>query len=139
MSSPPPPPVASSGRKTLTKADGPLVWIDCEMTGLELGKDRIIEVSSKPSLVQLRVSSDARAHLCPALIGLDRQIAVIITDGDLVPLDEGIEFVIQTPKEVLDQMGEWCTDMHGKVSPNTSPSRRPARAFALADASLLST
>lgn len=53
--------------------DGPMIWVDCEMTGLNVETDRIIE------------------------------IAVIITDGHLEPVDEGIEFVIQTPKEVLDQ------------------------------------
>ena len=46
--------------------------VDCEMTGLNPDTDRIIE------------------------------IAVIITNGRLEPVDEGIEYVIQTPKEVLD-------------------------------------
>jgi oligoribonuclease (3'-5' exoribonuclease) len=32
--------------RTLKKEDGPLVWVDCEMTGLELGKDKLLEVSS---------------------------------------------------------------------------------------------
>ena len=49
------------------------VQIDCEMTGLDFDNDRIIE------------------------------IAVIITDGHLEPVDEGIEYIIQTPKEVLDK------------------------------------
>ncbi|KAL7417797.1 ribonuclease H-like domain-containing protein [Mrakia frigida] len=71
--------------RVLNKEDGPLVWVDCEMTGLELGKDRIIEM------------------------------AVIVTDGDLNPLDEGIEYVIKTPKSVLDQMGPWCVEQHGKT------------------------
>lgn len=69
-------------RKPLEYDDGPLVWIDCEMTGLQT-TDRIIE------------------------------IAVIITDGQLNEVDEGIEFVIQTDKEVLDKMGEWCVKQHG--------------------------
>ena len=43
------------------------------------------------------------------MTGLDAQtdrlleIAVIITDGRLRPVDEGIEFVIQTSKDVLDR------------------------------------
>ena len=53
--------------------DGPLVWIDCEMTGLEPKRDVILE------------------------------IAVIITDGQLNPVDDGISYVIQTPKTVLDK------------------------------------
>lgn len=43
------------------------------MTGLDTNTDRIIE------------------------------IAVIITDGHLRPVDEGVEWVIHTPKEVLDE------------------------------------
>jgi oligoribonuclease len=30
------------------------------------------------------------------------EIAVIITDGQLKPVDEGVEWIIQTPKETLD-------------------------------------
>ncbi|SPO30862.1 related to REX2 - Oligoribonuclease, mitochondrial precursor [Ustilago trichophora] len=68
--SPIPPPPAT---KKLSASDGPLVWIDCEMTGLNIEKgDRLLEV------------------------------ACIITDGDLNPVDEGVSYVISTPKEVLD-------------------------------------
>ncbi|GFZ43836.1 Oligoribonuclease, mitochondrial [Saitozyma sp. JCM 24511] len=70
-------------RSPLTYDDGPLVWVDCEMTGLE-DTDVIIE------------------------------IAVIITNGRLEPVDEGIDYVIRTEKSVLDAMGEWCTVQHGK-------------------------
>ncbi|KAL1411434.1 Phosphatidylinositol 3,4,5-trisphosphate-dependent Rac exchanger 2 protein [Vanrija albida] len=71
-------------RSPLTYDDGPMVWVDCEMTGLDVANDRIIE------------------------------IAVIITDGHLNPVDEGISYVINTPKEVLDGMNEWCVNQHGK-------------------------
>ncbi|WVR06948.1 hypothetical protein IAU60_003984 [Kwoniella sp. DSM 27419] len=64
--------------------DGPLVWIDCEMTGLDFLNDRIIE------------------------------IAVIITDGRLQPVDEGISYIIKTDKSVLSSMNEWCINQHGK-------------------------
>ncbi|WWC70092.1 uncharacterized protein I206_104039 [Kwoniella pini CBS 10737] len=64
--------------------DGPLVWIDCEMTGLDFLNDKIIE------------------------------IAVIITNGNLEPVDEGINYIINTSKEVLDGMNEWCINQHGK-------------------------
>ncbi|KAF7362201.1 Exonuclease domain-containing protein [Mycena venus] len=65
--------------------DGPLIWIDCEMTGLDPDKDKILE------------------------------IAVLITNGnlDLVP-DDGIEFIIRTDKAILDGMDEWCTKQHGQ-------------------------
>ncbi|KAN0062648.1 Phosphatidylinositol 3,4,5-trisphosphate-dependent Rac exchanger 2 protein [Thecaphora frezii] len=80
MSSPIPPPPAS---RRLTPSDGPMVWIDCEMTGL-LETDRLLEV------------------------------AVVVTDGDLEPLDAGVSYVIKTQKQVLDGMGEWCVKQHGK-------------------------
>ena len=62
----------------------PRVWVDCEMTGLDIHKDCIIE------------------------------IAVIVTDGKLEHCYEGPELVIQTSKERLDQMGEWCVKTHGE-------------------------
>jgi oligoribonuclease len=59
-----------------------LVWIDCEMTGLELGHDRLIE------------------------------IACVVTDADLQLLDEGIDLVISAPDDALDNMLEVVSDMH---------------------------
>ncbi|MFC4866774.1 MULTISPECIES: oligoribonuclease [Streptomonospora] len=59
-----------------------LVWIDCEMTGLDLENDALIEV------------------------------ACLITDSELNQLDEGIDVVIKPPKAALDQMGEFVTQMH---------------------------
>ncbi|KDR75711.1 hypothetical protein GALMADRAFT_248363 [Galerina marginata CBS 339.88] len=63
---------------------GPLVWIDCEMTGLDFKKDKIIE------------------------------IAVLITNGNLELVDQGIEYVINTDQKYLDGMDEWCTEQHGR-------------------------
>ncbi|EIN06734.1 ribonuclease H-like protein [Punctularia strigosozonata HHB-11173 SS5] len=63
---------------------GPMVWIDCEMTGLDPKKDKIME------------------------------IAVIITNGDLQLVDDGVEYVVYVEKESLDGMDEWCTNQHGK-------------------------
>ncbi|PVG00409.1 ribonuclease H-like protein [Serendipita vermifera] len=68
--------------RPLTLDDGPLVWIDCEMTGLDYKKDILLE------------------------------IAVIITNGDLKRVHEGISHVIQTPKQRLDEMDEWCIKTH---------------------------
>ncbi|KNC99168.1 uncharacterized protein SPPG_05422 [Spizellomyces punctatus DAOM BR117] len=62
----------------------PLVWIDLEMTGLDLAKDRIIE------------------------------IACIITDGDLNIVAEGPNLVISQPKELMEGMSQWCIEHHGK-------------------------
>jgi oligoribonuclease len=59
-----------------------LVWIDCEMTGLDLGRDALIE------------------------------IACLVTDGELVVLDEGLDVVIKPPAEALDQMDPVVREMH---------------------------
>src|SRR3984957_2017272 len=59
-----------------------LVWIDCEMTGLDLTSDALIE------------------------------IACIVTDGELNALDEGIDVVIKPPAEALDGMDEVVLQMH---------------------------
>ena len=59
-----------------------LVWIDCEMTGLDLARDALIEV------------------------------AVVVTDADLVVLDEGIDLVINVADDVLDTMIPLVRDMH---------------------------
>ena len=59
-----------------------LVWIDCEMTGLDLARDALIE------------------------------IACLVTDGDLAILDDGVDLVIKPPAEALDQMAEVVRQMH---------------------------
>ncbi|TNC46902.1 oligoribonuclease [Mumia zhuanghuii] len=59
-----------------------LVWIDCEMTGLDLVNDALIEV------------------------------AAIVTDFDLNPVAAGIDVVIKPPREALDQMNDVVTQMH---------------------------
>jgi oligoribonuclease len=59
-----------------------LVWIDCEMTGLDLGRDALIE------------------------------IAALVTDGELNILDEGVDVVIKPPQEALIQMSKVVRDMH---------------------------
>ncbi len=64
--------------------DAPLVWIDCEMTGLDLTTDALIEV------------------------------ACIVTDADLNPLGEGVSVVIKPPAEMLDVMTDFVRQMHVK-------------------------
>ncbi|GAA0946464.1 oligoribonuclease [Actinocorallia libanotica] len=59
-----------------------LVWIDCEMTGLDLARDALIE------------------------------IAVLVTDPELNILDEGVDVVIKPPEESLAQMNKVVHDMH---------------------------
>lgn len=64
--------------------NGPIVWIDCEMTGLDLGRDALVEV------------------------------AVIVTDEELTPLDDGIDLIIRPPAEALVDMDPFVVDMHTK-------------------------
>ncbi|NAS24949.1 oligoribonuclease [Herbidospora sp. NEAU-GS84] len=59
-----------------------LVWIDCEMTGLDLGRDALVEV------------------------------ACVVTDGELNQLDQGVDVVIKPPPEALEQMSEIVRTMH---------------------------
>jgi oligoribonuclease len=59
-----------------------LVWIDCEMTGLDLRSDKLIE------------------------------IAVLVTDADLNVLGEGIDVVIHADDAALSSMIEVVTEMH---------------------------
>ncbi|GAA2523405.1 oligoribonuclease [Pilimelia columellifera] len=61
-----------------------LVWIDCEMTGLDLGKDALIEV------------------------------AVLVTDADLNVLGDGVDIVISAGEAALVGMPDVVRDMHAK-------------------------
>jgi oligoribonuclease len=61
-----------------------LVWVDCEMTGLDLGKDKLIEV------------------------------AALVTDPDLNVLGAGIDLVIHADDAALDAMPEIVREMHAK-------------------------
>lgn len=61
-----------------------LVWIDCEMTGLDLGSDALIEV------------------------------AALVTDFDLTVLGDGIDLIVKPPAEALEQMGDFVRNMHEK-------------------------
>jgi oligoribonuclease len=59
-----------------------LVWIDCEMTGLDLGSDLLIEV------------------------------AALVTDSELNVLGEGVDVVIGASAEQLERMPDVVRDMH---------------------------
>lgn len=59
-----------------------LVWIDCEMTGLSLEHDALIEV------------------------------AALVTDYELNVLGDGVDLVIKPPAAALEQMNEVVTRMH---------------------------
>jgi oligoribonuclease len=59
-----------------------LVWIDCEMTGLDLAVDELVE------------------------------IAVVITDFELRPIDPGFQIVIRPSDAALTNMNDFVTKMH---------------------------
>jgi len=59
-----------------------LVWVDCEMTGLSIADDALVE------------------------------IAVLVTDGDLTVLGEGVDVVIAPPPAALEQMRDVVRTMH---------------------------
>ena len=60
----------------------PLVWIDCEMTGLDVERDALIEV------------------------------AVVVTDGDLRIVDPGMDVLITPPAGALENMNDFVRNMH---------------------------
>ena len=59
-----------------------LVWIDCEMTGLDIERDALIE------------------------------IACLVTDAELTLFDEGVDVIIKPPAEALAGMPEVVREMH---------------------------
>ncbi|MDT0265524.1 oligoribonuclease [Streptomyces sp. DSM 44915] len=59
-----------------------MVWIDCEMTGLSLADDALVEV------------------------------AALVTDSELNVLGEGVDVVIRPPAAALESMPEVVRDMH---------------------------
>lgn len=61
---------------------GLLVWIDCEMTGLDIEVDEICE------------------------------IAVVVTNSELEPLDPGLQLVIKPSDKAMQNMGEFVAQMH---------------------------
>jgi len=75
---------ASPSTATLGKNDNNLVWLDCEMSGLDPEKERLLE------------------------------IAVVITGPDLTPRVEGTVLVIHQSNELLAGMDAWNKGTHGK-------------------------
>ncbi|WP_029252466.1 oligoribonuclease [Paraoerskovia marina] len=65
-----------------SNANDRIVWIDCEMTGLDLDADVLVEV------------------------------AAVVTDSELNVLGEGVDVVIRPPDAALDQMNDFVREMH---------------------------
>ncbi|AYF97059.1 oligoribonuclease [Protaetiibacter intestinalis] len=66
----------------MSQAADRLVWVDCEMTGLDLEVDELVEV------------------------------AVVVTDYQLVPVDPGFSIVIKPDQSAFDHMGDFVREMH---------------------------
>jgi len=61
-----------------------LVWVDLEMTGLDIDTCHIIEA------------------------------ACLVTDGNLNLVAEGPNIIIHQPDEIMDNMNDWCKEHHGQ-------------------------
>jgi oligoribonuclease len=79
-----PPANQPQAETNLAKSDDNLVWIDCEMTGLDPEKERLLE------------------------------IAVIVTGPNLSPRIEGPVCVIHQSDDLLNKMDAWNKGTHGK-------------------------
>ncbi|XP_023722683.1 oligoribonuclease, mitochondrial isoform X2 [Cryptotermes secundus] len=73
----------SDNRMWAPNAKDHLVWVDMEMTSLDVTEGRILEV------------------------------ACLITDSNLNIIAEGQDLVIHQPDDVLQSMNEWCIEHHG--------------------------
>lgn len=81
--------IMSKGKKLTTRVGCPsdkerLVWVDCEMTGLEIDTCHLLEV------------------------------ACLITDDQLNIVAEGPNIIIHQTDEILQSMNEWCVIQHGR-------------------------
>ncbi|KAF1813023.1 putative RNA exonuclease Rex2 [Eremomyces bilateralis CBS 781.70] len=73
------------------RSKAPLVWIDCEMTGLDYANDTILS------------------------------IACFVTDYNLNLMDDdGLDLIIHHDQDTLAQMGEWCTKQHAETGLTTA-------------------
>ena len=77
-------PAATATAVTLSKSDQNLIWLDCEMSGLDPEKERLLE------------------------------IAVVITGPQLTPRIEGPVIVLHQSDALLGAMDAWNKGTHGK-------------------------
>ncbi|MCI7552289.1 MAG: oligoribonuclease [Actinomycetaceae bacterium] len=64
----------------------PIVWIDCEMTGLDLERDALVEV------------------------------AVVVTNAELEPFDTGLDVVIKPSPDAVKNMSDFVREMHTRTN-----------------------
>lgn len=75
-------PESSTSAATDRATNDRIVWIDCEMTGLSLTDDALVEV------------------------------AALVTDFELNQLGDGVDVVVKPPAQALEQMNAFVRDMH---------------------------
>ena len=75
-------PSGAPAARTLRRVTDTVVWIDCEMTGLDLTRDALVEV------------------------------AALVTDFELNVLGDGVDLVIRPPAEALETMPDVVREMH---------------------------
>jgi oligoribonuclease len=78
----PPGPAPRTATRTVKHVNDRMVWIDCEMTGLSLETDALVEV------------------------------AALVTDSELNILGEGVDIVVRPPDEAVEGMPEVVRAMH---------------------------
>ncbi|CAM4008271.1 MULTISPECIES: oligoribonuclease [Helcobacillus] len=69
-------------KSTKNTVSNRIVWVDCEMTGLDKAEDALIEV------------------------------AVLVTDADLTVLGDGVDIVIRPPEGAIESMNDFVRQMH---------------------------
>ena len=74
--------ISESRLSSVQDVNDRLVWIDCEMTGLDLRDDALIEV------------------------------AALVTDFDLNVIGDGVDVIVKPPPEAIDQMDDFVRKMH---------------------------
>jgi oligoribonuclease len=75
---------AAPAAPTVPTKNDRLVWLDLEMTGLDTTRHVIVE------------------------------IAALVTDGELQPLDDGIDLIVHQPPEAMAEMDDYVRNMHTK-------------------------
>jgi oligoribonuclease len=74
--------MSDAGAPTDPSSQDRLVWLDLEMTGLDVARHVIVE------------------------------IAVLVTDSELEPLDDGLDIVVHQPPSAMAEMDDFVRDMH---------------------------
>lgn len=93
----------------MTSHKDPLVWIDCEVTSLDIPSERQVDDqgSAESSLQMTGLDPDSDEII---------EIFCLITNGNLqLAHDDGWGTVVHQSQERMDAMDEWCRSTHGKT------------------------